>query len=370
MESKRVFNFSAGPCCLPLEILKKAQDDLLNFQGTGMSIMEISHRNKAYAKVWNDARNGLRKLLGIPEEYQVFFMQGGASLQFSAIPMNFLNGKTVANYLPTGVWSQKAISDAGAYCKTNIVWENPPKQFFNIASSDKWKIDPEGAYFHYCSNETINGLTFFDFPYSAIPEGMPLVADMSSEFCSRPIDVKKYGIIYAGAQKNCGPAGNTVIIVRKDLIKKDKILKITPPVINFDTVNSSPEQMYNTPTTWSCYMTGLYVEYMNKFGLKHFEDLAIRRSKMLYDTIDSSGGYYINKIEPAFRSRMNIPFQMAKGEATEKKFFAEAEKAGLIDLSGHRSVGGLRASMYNAMPIEGTEALVNFMKKFKDENPM
>ena len=191
---------------------------------------------------------------------------------------------------------------------------------------------------------------------------------MSSEFCSRPVDVSKYGVIYAGAQKNCGPAGNTVVIVRKDLIKKDKILKITPPVINYDVVNSSPEQMYNTPTTWSCYISGLYIEYMNKLGLKQIEDLAIQKSKMVYDVIDSSGGYYINKVEPAFRSRMNLVFQIAKGEAVEKTFFSEAEKAGLIDLSGHRSVGGLRASLYNAMPVSGVEALVNFMKKFKDEH--
>lgn len=197
---------------------------------------------------------------------------------------------------------------------------------------------------------------------------MPIVCDMSSEFCSRPIDVKKYGIIYAGAQKNCGPAGNTVVIVRRDMIKKDKIQKITPSVMNYAIVDESPEQMYNTPTTWSCYMSGLYIEYMNKHGLKYFEDLAIQRSKMLYDAIDTSGGYYMNKVEPAFRSRMNVVFQLSKGEATEKKFFAEAEKAGLIDVSGHRSVGGLRASMYNAMPVEGVEAFVNFMKKFKDEN--
>ena len=197
---------------------------------------------------------------------------------------------------------------------------------------------------------------------------MPIVCDMSSEFCSRPIDVKKYGVIFAGAQKNCGPAGNTVVIVRKDLIKKDKILKITPPVINYDVVNSSPEQMYNTPTTWSCYMTGLYVEYMNKFGLKFFEDLAVQRSKLIYDMIDTSGGYYINKIDPKFRSRMNVVFQIVKGEATEKKFLADAEKAGFIDVSGHRSVGGLRASLYNAMPIEGVQGLVDFMKKFMAEN--
>ena len=199
---------------------------------------------------------------------------------------------------------------------------------------------------------------------------MPIVCDMSSEFCSRPIDVKQYGIIFAGAQKNCGPAGNTVVIIRKDLIKKEKIMKITPPVINYDIVQASPEQMYNTPTTWSCYMTGLYVEYMNKFGLKHFEDLAIERSKMLYNAIDSSAGYYVNKVDPAFRSRQNVIFQMKGGEALEKKFLAASEKAGLIDLSGHRAVGGLRASLYNAMPVEGVQALINFTKKFMDENPV
>lgn len=258
--------------------------------------------------------------------------------------------------------------DAKRYCTPNLVWDKPPKQFFNVESPANWKIDPTGAYFYYCSNETINGVTLFDFPYDKVPADMPLVADMSSEFCSRPIDVKKYGVIFAGAQKNCGPAGNTIVIVRKDLIKKDKALKLTPSVMNFAEVDASPEQMLNTPATWSCYITGLYIDYMNKLGLKHLEDLAIRKAKMLYDMIDSSGGYYVNKVEPAYRSRMNIVFQMEKGEAMEKKFFAEAEKAGLIDVSGHRSVGGLRASIYNAMPVEGVEALINFMKKFKDEN--
>ncbi len=211
-------------------------------------------------------------------------------------------------------------------------------------------------------------MTLYDFPYDKVPADMPLIADMSSEFCSRPIDVRKYGLIFAGAQKNCGPAGNTIVIVRKDLIKKEKPLKITPSVMNYFEVNAAPEQMLNTPATWSCYITGLYVEYMNKFGMKHFEELAIKKSKMLYDMIDGSSGYYMNKVEPAYRSRMNVVFQMAKGEAAEKKFFAEAEKAGLIDVSGHRSVGGLRASLYNAMPVEGVEALINFMKKFRDEN--
>lgn len=198
---------------------------------------------------------------------------------------------------------------------------------------------------------------------------MPIISDMSSEFCSRPIDVKKYGVIYAGAQKNCGPAGNTIVIVRRDLIKKETILPVTPAVINYATVDAAPEQMYNTPTTWSCYVCGLYLEYMNKLGIKHLEDNAIQKAKVLYDAIDNSGGYYVNKIEPAFRSRMNIVFQMQKGADLEKKFAEEATKAGLIDIKGHRSVGGLRASIYNAMPIEGVNALVNFMKKFKDENP-
>lgn len=222
---------------------------------------------------------------------------------------------------------------------------------------------------YYCSNETINGLTTFDFPYGVVPEGMPLICDMSSEFCARPIDVKKYGLIFAGAQKNCGPAGNTVVIVRKDLIKKGMALPITPCTMNFAQVQEAPEQMLNTPACWSVYVSGLYVDYMNKFGLKYFEDLAIQRSKLLYDTIDNSGGYYMNKVDPKFRSRQNCVFQMSKGEATEKKFLGEAEKAGLIDVSGHRSVGGLRASLYNAMPLEGVQALVNFMKKFKDQNP-
>ena len=266
-------------------------------------------------------------------------------------------------------WSLKAISDAAPYCTPNIVWKDPPKQYYNILPGDKWNIDKEGAYMYYCSNETINGLTNFDFPYSAVPEGMPLICDMSSEFCSRPIDVKQYAVIFSGAQKNCGPAGNTVVIVRKDMIKKDMAMKITPGVMNFQQVNDSPEQMLNTPATWSCYVSGLYVEYMNKFGLKHFEDLAIARSKILYEAIDNSAGYYFNKIEPKFRSRQNVVFQMAKGEAMEKKFLQDAEKAKLIDVSGHRSVGGLRASLYNAMPIEGVQALVSFMKKFKDENP-
>lgn len=368
MEASRVFNFSAGPCCLPLDILKQAQKDLLNYNGTGMSIMEMSHRNKEFTKIWNNTRKGFATLLGIPDDYIIFFLQGGATLQFSAVPMNLAWDKKPTNYLVAGHWSQKAAEEAKNLCPTNLVWKDPPKQYYEYVDPAKWNVDKSASYFHYCSNETINGLTYFDFPYEAVPAGMPIVCDMSSEFCSRPIDVKKYGVIYAGAQKNCGPAGNTVVIIRKDLIKKEKIMPITPSMINYHTVFTASEQMLNTPCVWSVYMSSLYVDYMNKLGLKNIEELAKQRSKMLYDCIDNSGGYYKNQIKANCRSRMNVVFQIEGGEKMEKKFLADAEKEGLIDVSGHRSVGGCRASLYNAMPIEGVQKLVNFMKKFKDEN--
>ncbi len=367
MEYGRKYNFAGGPACLPLAVLKQAQESLLNYNGTGISIMEMSHRSKEFTHIWNSARASFRKLLSIPESYQVFFILDDASIQFEAVPMNFLAGRSRANYLVTGYWSHVACEEAQPFCQPHSVWK-AGSQFTEKIETTGWDIDPTGAYLHYCSNETGNGTTLYDFPYSSLPEGMPLMCDMSSEFCARQIDVSKYGVIYAGVQKNCGPSGVTVVIARKDLLKKEHVLKVTPPVINYALINDVPEQMFNTPATWSCYVTGLYVDYMNKVGLKHFEDLAIRRSKLVYDVIDSSAGYYVNKVDPKCRSRTNVVFHLKGGETLTKKFLEGADKAGLIQLAGFAPVGGIRASLYNAMPMEGAEALIAFMKKFRDEN--
>eukprot|EP01022_Parablepharisma_sp_SALTPOND_P029166 TRINITY_DN72711_c0_g1_i1.p2 TRINITY_DN72711_c0_g1~~TRINITY_DN72711_c0_g1_i1.p2 ORF type:complete len:401 (+),score=34.18 TRINITY_DN72711_c0_g1_i1:90-1205(+) len=365
---ERVYNFSPGPACLPLLVLEKAKKELLNYNETGMSVMELSHRGKHFQKIWNNTRYGFRKLLDIPETHEVLLVPDDASIQFATIPMNFLAGKSLANYMVTGHWSKAAISEAERYCKVNSVWPDPPDIINSIPPHEKWHVDPNGAYFHYCSNETVDGLTLYEFPYKVLPENMPLICDMSSEFCARKIDVDKFGVIYAGVQKNCGPAGVTVLIVRKKLLDKTKVLPITPSVYNYALIQECPEQMYNTPATWSCYVTGLYLEYMNSFGLKHFEDLAIEKSKLLYTLIDKSDGYYVNKVAPEFRSRTNVCFHLSKGEEATAKFVEKAEKEGLVGLEGYKLVGGIRASLYNAMPMEGAEKLIEFMKQFMDEN--
>eukprot|EP00826_Nyctotherus_ovalis_P015267 TRINITY_DN14326_c0_g1_i13.p1 TRINITY_DN14326_c0_g1~~TRINITY_DN14326_c0_g1_i13.p1 ORF type:complete len:374 (-),score=66.05 TRINITY_DN14326_c0_g1_i13:18-1139(-) len=358
MKFERAWNFSSGPTCLPLSVLQKAQAEFLNYNGTGMCVAELSHRSKHFKEIWNNVRTGFTKFLNIPETHKVMLIQDDASMQFAAIPMNFLAGKSAANYLVTGHWSEACIEDAEAYCTVNRVCPSPPKPVCAVSPYDKWHVDAKAAYLHYCSNETGDGVALYDFPYELLPENMPLICDMSSELGSRQIDISKFGVIYAGVQKNFGSSGVTVLIVKKSLLDKSTVLPITPSVYNYPLVQEAADEMYNTPATWSCYITWLCLDYMNKQGLKYYEDLSIERSKLLYDFIDNSNGYYVARVEPKFRSRNNVIFHLSRGEEATKKFLAEAEAQGFSGLPGFRTIGGVRASIYNAMPIEGVHKLI------------
>jgi phosphoserine aminotransferase len=291
-------------------------------------------------------------------------------MQFSTIPYNLLGGeKKFGQYLTTGAWSEAAIKEAKKISSPVEVWPDSGAKFTTVPSVDKWQINKDAAYFHYCDNETIHGVEFpTTFPFDVIPEGMPLICDMSSNFCSRPVDWDKYGIVYAGAQKNVGPAGVCISVIRDDLIGTN-MRKDTPLLFDWKTFRDAPTKFHNTPACYPIYVCGLNLAYMKRQGgLPHLEAEAARKSKFLYDFIDGSSDYYSNPVDPAYRSRMNIPFRVRKDDKLEAKFLKEAGEAGLIELKGHRSVGGCRASIYNAMPYEGVEALVNFMKKFRDEN--
>jgi phosphoserine aminotransferase len=277
-----------------------------------------------------------------------------------------LGEKTKANYLTTGAWSEAAIKEAKKFCTPVEVWPDSGSKFSTLPDPSTWNIDKDAAYFHYCDNETIHGVEFQDFPYDLLGD-MPLVSDMSSNFCSRPISWEKYGVVYAGAQKNVGPSGICISVIREDLIGHHR--KETPILCDWKTIRDAPTKFHNTPPCWPIYVCGLNLAYMKKQGIHHLQEQAQLKSKMLYDLIESSSDYYSNPVDPRYRSRMNIPFRVKKDEKLEAKFLKEAQEAGLIELKGHRSVGGCRASIYNAMPVEGVEALVNFMKKFRDENP-
>lgn len=369
---KIVYNFSAGPCVLPKPVMQQAADEMLDWHGSGVSVLEMSHRSKEFIEIAEKAEKDFRELMSVPKGYTVYFMQGGATMQFSAIPYNLLGGeKKFGNYLTTGAWSEAAIKEAKKVSAPVEVWpEGPATKFTTVPEADKWQINPEAGYFHYCDNETIHGVEFpAAFPFEKIPEGMTLVCDASSNFCSRPIQWEKYGVVYAGAQKNVGPAGVCIVVVRDDLIGTN-MRKDTPLLFDWKAFRDAPTKFHNTPACYPIYVAGLNLAYMIKQGgLPHLEAEATRKSKLLYDFIDASEGYYSNPVDPAFRSRMNIPFRVRKDDKLETKFLAEAAKVGLIELKGHRSVGGCRASLYNAMPYEGVEALVNFMKKFKEDNP-
>ncbi|CAI2373448.1 unnamed protein product [Moneuplotes crassus] len=360
-----IYNFSAGPCCLPKEVLKKAQEELLDWNGTGISVMEMSHRSKAFKDITGKAEKDLRTLMNIPDNYHVLFLQGGASLQYSAIPFNLLDDNKKMNYLVTGFWGAGAFRNAK---KVGDVTEviKPLETYNGCTDFSEWTIDKDAKYFHFCDNETVDGVEFHNFPYEELKDQL-LVCDMSSNLCSRSVDWNRYGLVYAGAQKNVGPAGVTIVIVRDDLVGKQ--LDITPDVMNYKKHVDSPGHCYNTPCCWSIYMAGLNIEYMLKKGLDKIEEEAQTKSSMLYDYIDGTEGYYVNPVDPAYRSRINIPFRVKSDEKLEEKFVEEAKKEGLVQLKGHVSVGGIRASIYNAMPIEGVKKLVSFMEKFKEENP-
>ena len=355
---ERIYNFSAGPAVLPREVLEQARDELVNWQGCGMSVMEMSHRGKEYMGIQAQAEADLRELMGIPANYKVLFVQGGASSQFAMVPMNLLRGKASADYLNTGEWSKKAIKEAKKFGAVNVVASAEDKNFSYAPAQDAWKRDPNAAYLHYTPNETIGGVEIFWTPECG---DVPLVADMSSTILSRPIDVSKYGLIYAGAQKNIGPAGVTVVIVRDDLI--GQTVAGTPTMFDYKT-HADNESMYNTPPTYGIYIAGLVFKLLKaKGGLTAMEKTNRLKAGLLYDYLDSTG-FYNSPVAKENRSLMNVPFTL-KDAALDEDFLKGAKARGLVQLKGHRSVGGMRASIYNAMPVEGVQALVEYMKDFE-----
>lgn len=354
----RIFNFSAGPSALPEDVLKQAQSEMLDWHGSGMSVMEMSHRGKHFSSIAAELEADLRALINIPQNYQVLFLQGGASAQFSFIPQNLLGDKTKACYVKTGAWSEKAIKDAKPYGEIIVSASSEESNFTTIPDMTSWAIDNDAAYLHYTSNETIHGVEFNEIPNV---KGLPLVCDMSSNILSRPIDVSKFGLIYAGSQKNMGAAGVTVVIVRDDLL--GKCLKTVPPVFNY-AEQAKNQSMLNTPTTYSWYLMGLVLKWLQaQGGVTAIEQRNIVKAAKLYQAIDASS-LYRNPVDLAYRSRMNVPFILAN-EALDKEFLTAAETAGLNELKGHRSVGGMRASIYNAMPESGVDALISFMQEFE-----
>jgi phosphoserine aminotransferase len=352
------YNFSAGPAVLPKEVLEQARDELVDWHGSGMSVMEMSHRGKQFMSIATRAETDLRELMKIPDNYKVLFLQGGASSQFAMVPVNLLRGKAAADYVSTGSWSKKAIAEAKRYCTVNIAASAEAQKFTSIPEPATWQLDSSAAYVHYTPNETIGGVEFHWVPDVG---DVPLVADLSSTILSRPIDVSRYGVIYAGAQKNIGPAGLTVVIVRDDLIGQP--LAGQPVMFDYAT-HAGSDSMYNTPPTYGWYLAGLVFQWLKaRGGLEAMAVVNHRKARLLYDTIDASG-FYRNPVDPDCRSWMNVPFTLADPEL-DAVFLEEAAAAGLVTLKGHRSVGGMRASIYNAMPEEGVRALVDFMTDFE-----
>ncbi len=358
----RAFNFSAGPANLPEAVLEQAKAELLDWHGSGMSVMEMSHRGKEFMSIAEQAEADFRSLLKIPDNYKVLFLQGGASSQFAMVPINLLRGShDTADYFNTGIWSKKAIVEAKKFCQVNVVSDSEANNFTTISPSSDWQLGDNAAYVHYTPNETINGLEFHTIPDVG---DKPLVADMSSTILSRPLDVSKYGLIYAGAQKNIGPAGLTIVIIREDLAEVD--LPNLPAMWSYKT-HINAKSMYNTPPTYSWYIAGLVFKWLKDLGgLEVMAQRNQRKAEALYAAIDQSD-FYANPVDPAYRSWMNVPFTLKNADLNQS-FLAEAKEAGLLTLAGHRSVGGMRASIYNAMPEEGVEALINFMLDFEQRN--
>lgn len=354
----RVYNFSAGPSAFPESVLQQAQQEMLEWRDSGMSVMEMSHRGKHFSIIAEALESDLRELLAIPANYKVLFLQGGASAQFSLIPQNLLNGKSKASYIKTGAWSEKAISDAQVYCDVQVSASSEGSKFTTIPDSAGWQIDEQSAYLHYTSNETIHGVEFSDVPDS---KGLPLVCDMSSNILSRSIDVSRYGLIYSGAQKNMGPAGVTIVIVRDDLLGHAP--KTVPPVFNY-AEQAKNGSMLNTPATYNWYLTGLVLQWLKaQGGVAVIEQRNIAKAAKLYQAIDQSS-LYRNLVDQKYRSRMNVPFILTNTEL-DKAFIAASEANGLHELKGHRLLGGMRASIYNAMPEAGVQALIDFMAEFE-----
>ncbi|MCR4300941.1 MAG: 3-phosphoserine/phosphohydroxythreonine transaminase [Sulfuricaulis sp.] len=358
----RVFNFSAGPAVLPEEVLKQAQAELPDWHGSGMSVMEMSHRGKEFIGIAEKAEADLRELLNIPASYKVLFLQGGATAQFAMVPLNLLRGKKSADYVNTGEWSKKAIKEARKFCGVNVAATSESTHFSTVPPQKAWKLDPDAAYLHYTPNETIGGVEFSFVPQTG---NVPLVADMSSTILSRPMDVSKFAVVYAGAQKNIGPAGLTIVIMREDLIGHAPAN--TPSMFDYK-IHADSASMNNTPPTFGWYIAGLVFEWLKKKGgLQGMAKINQRKAEKLYAFIDTSGGFYKNPVEKHSRSWMNVPFTL-KSEALDEPFLKGAKAAGLVQLKGHRSVGGMRASIYNAMPEAGVDALIHYMQDFIKKN--
>ena len=354
----RVFNFSAGPAALPEPVLRQAADEMLDWHGSGMSVMEMSHRGKEFIAIHAQAEADLRELMSIPANYKVLFLQGGAAGQFAIVPMNLLRGRQTADYVNTGQWSKKAISEAKKFCRVNIAASSEDAKFTYVPKQAQWGLDPDAAYVHITSNETIGGVEFHWTPETG---NVPLVSDMSSHILSRPMDVTRYGLIYAGAQKNIGPAGLTIVIVREDLIGQP--LSITPSVFDYK-VQADADSMINTPPTYAVYIAGLVFQWLKKLGgLAKMAEINADKARLVYDYLDQTE-FYHSPVAKEDRSLMNIPFTL-RNAALDKEFLAQAERNGLTQLKGHRSVGGMRASIYNAMPMEGVRALVDYMRDFE-----
>lgn len=357
----RVYNFSAGPAVLPKEVLREAAEEMLDYQGTGMSVMEMSHRSKAYKGIIEEAEADLRDLMGIPDDYEVLFLQGGASQQFAMIPMNLMKNRT-ADYIVTGQWAKKASEEAKKYGKVNIVASSEDKTFSYIPDCSDLPVSEDADYVYICENNTIYGTKFRELPDT---KGKILVADVSSCFLSEPVDVARYGVIYGGVQKNIGPAGTVIVIIRKDLITED-VLPGTPTMLKYKT-HADAGSLYNTPSAYGIYICGKVFKWLKKQGgLQAMKEKNEKKAKILYDCLDQSR-MFKGTVEVKDRSLMNVPF-VTGDEELDARFVKEAKEAGLENLKGHRTVGGMRASIYNAMPVEGVEALVAFMKKFEEEN--
>ncbi len=354
----RVFNFSAGPAALPEPVLHRAAAEMLDWHGSGMSVMEMSHRGREFTGIAHKTEADFRALLGVPENYKLLFLQGGALAMNALIPMNLLGAKRSADYVNTGEWSMKSIQEAGKYCRANVIASSADRKFTYVPPQSVWTPDPDAAYLHVCTNETIGGVEYFWVPEAG---DVPLVADMSSHILSRPIDVSRYGVIYGGAQKNIGPAGLTFVIVRDDLL--DRALPMTPSVFHWKE-QAAADSMLNTPPTYGIYIAGLVFEWLlEQGGLAAIEKHNIAKASLLYDALDASD-FYSSPVDRDCRSRMNVPFFL-HDERLNEAFLQGAQVNGLMQLKGHRVVGGMRASIYNAMPLEGVQALVGYMKEFE-----
>jgi phosphoserine aminotransferase len=359
----KIFNFCAGPAMLPVEVMDKAQSEFCNWQGLGVSVMEVSHRSPEYVAMAATAEQDLRDLLEIPDNYKVLFCHGGGRGQFAAVPLNLLADKLDADYLITGEWSKSAVVEAKKHARisTTDIMTTTAAGKATVKACSEWPINAGAAYLHYCPNETIEGIEIFETPETGV---VPLVADMSSTILSRPIDVSKFGIIYAGAQKNIGPSGLSIVIVRDDLIGHAR--KAIPSIFDYE-VQAKADSMFNTPPTYAWYLAGLVFKWLkDQGGLVEVEKKNIAKAALLYNFIDSSD-FYANNVDDSVRSRMNVPFTLADDKLNET-FLSESKEAGLLTLKGHKLVGGMRASIYNAMPIEGVQALVDFMKTFENKH--